>query len=211
MPHTRAWSNLIPAGSITADQIEDHIRILREDVFERMNDIVTDWTADPVVLKPASSVFGLTDQHFRIPALMAGIWGNVGDAFGINFLNSGVIGTEPPSGGAECLLPFMLPVGVTLKSFSVTFLRTDSGENLNVELRRSPKAAPTTYATLATWAATVAQPTWQVDVSTTLGTPEVISKDNVYFFMFWFSGTNAETLVHSFDLVYDSPSASNRF
>jgi hypothetical protein len=63
MPHTNAWSNLIPLGSDLAGHIDDDIRQLRLDVFERMNDIVVDWTADPIVLKPISS----NDNHRYIP------------------------------------------------------------------------------------------------------------------------------------------------
>jgi hypothetical protein len=202
---------LIPTGAITADTIEDHIRILREDIFERMNDIVEDWTADPIELKASEATFALTDAHWRLPAGLAHIWGNVGDAFGINYLQSGVIGTEPPGNGAECELHFVMPAGVTIKNVNPTFLRTDSGNTFVMELRRSPKTTPTTYATLASYTATIAQPGWQIDVAVPLVTPETVSADNVYFLWFWFTGTNAQMLVHSFNIVYDSPSASNRF
>lgn len=50
MAYTNAWSVTVPAGSELASTIDDHLRRLRLDIQERMNDIVTDWTADPVVL-----------------------------------------------------------------------------------------------------------------------------------------------------------------
>lgn len=50
MAYTNTWSNIIPAGSAAANTVDDQIRQLRLDIQERMDDIVIDWTADPVVL-----------------------------------------------------------------------------------------------------------------------------------------------------------------
>ena len=55
MAHTRAWSDSTPLGSRAAREIDDSIRELKVDIHERMDDIVEDWTADPIVLKSGVS------------------------------------------------------------------------------------------------------------------------------------------------------------
>lgn len=55
MSHTNAWTDSIPLGSELAKNIDDQIRQLRLDIHERMDDIVADWEADPVVLQPGGS------------------------------------------------------------------------------------------------------------------------------------------------------------
>ncbi len=49
MAHTNVWSNVIPAGSDALNTADDQIRQLRLDIQERMDEVVDDWTADPVV------------------------------------------------------------------------------------------------------------------------------------------------------------------
>lgn len=56
MPHTNPWSDTDPPGSQAANTIDDEIRQLRLDIHERMDDIVVDWTADPIVLAGAGAV-----------------------------------------------------------------------------------------------------------------------------------------------------------
>lgn len=49
MAFTNVWSNIIPAGSDPANTADDEIRQLRLDIDERMDSIVGDWSADPIV------------------------------------------------------------------------------------------------------------------------------------------------------------------
>lgn len=49
--YTNAWSEIVPAGTDPANTIDDHLRRLRLDFRERLNEIFEDWTDDPVVLK----------------------------------------------------------------------------------------------------------------------------------------------------------------
>ena len=49
MPFTNAWSDVIPAGSAAANTIDDQIRQLRLDIHERMDSLISDWTADPLI------------------------------------------------------------------------------------------------------------------------------------------------------------------
>jgi hypothetical protein len=50
MPYSNAWTNNHPLGSAAPSGIDDAARRLRLDIQERMDSIVDDWTADPVVL-----------------------------------------------------------------------------------------------------------------------------------------------------------------
>jgi hypothetical protein len=52
MSYTNTWSTTRPLGSAQAATADDEIRTLRLDITERMNSIVTDWAADPVVMRP---------------------------------------------------------------------------------------------------------------------------------------------------------------
>ena len=62
MAHTNVWSNIIPAGSDALSTADDQLRQLRLDIQERMDEVVEDWTADPVVpLSDVSSITGTPD------------------------------------------------------------------------------------------------------------------------------------------------------
>jgi hypothetical protein len=58
MAKTYPWSTIIPAGTEQASTADDHIRRLRLEIEERMNDIVEDWSADPVVLQTSEVFIG---------------------------------------------------------------------------------------------------------------------------------------------------------
>ena len=51
MAYSNSWSNIIPVSSDPLNTTDDQLRRLRLDVQERMDDLVDDWTADPVVPK----------------------------------------------------------------------------------------------------------------------------------------------------------------
>ena len=50
MAYSNSWSNIIPVSSDPLNTADDQLRRVRLDVQERMDDLVDDWTADPVVL-----------------------------------------------------------------------------------------------------------------------------------------------------------------
>lgn len=64
MAYTDAWTDNRPPGGEAARNIDDEIRLLRKQISERMNSIVDDWTADPIVL---STPGGATDTVRIIP------------------------------------------------------------------------------------------------------------------------------------------------
>jgi len=70
MAYTRSWNDATPAGTRAANQIDDAIREFKVDVHERMDDIVDDWTADPVV--PQGAVSGAKDGKYLLfgPGIM---------------------------------------------------------------------------------------------------------------------------------------------
>lgn len=80
MSYSNAWSDTIPLGSELASHIDDQIRQLRLDIHERMNTLVTDWTADPVVLiNPASTDNSrLFEYHLFFPVTSSLMLLNVG-------------------------------------------------------------------------------------------------------------------------------------
>lgn len=53
MPHP-TWDETSPSGSALANTLDTIIQGLKAEIRERMNDIVVDWTDDPVELKPLS-------------------------------------------------------------------------------------------------------------------------------------------------------------
>ena len=76
MPHT-PWLETQPLGTADSGTIDDIIRALKVQIRERMNDIVVDWTADPVVLKTTSiSKTGL--KEFVAPFGLSILSGSLG-------------------------------------------------------------------------------------------------------------------------------------
>lgn len=51
MAYTNTWDDSRPPGTQLAKNIDDEFRVFRVDVHERMNSLVVDWLADPVVLQ----------------------------------------------------------------------------------------------------------------------------------------------------------------
>src|SRR3990167_8523407 len=60
--YTNPWSDTDPPGSQNANTIDDEFRQLRLDIHERMDDIVDDWTDDPVVLSGAAGSIGSSER-----------------------------------------------------------------------------------------------------------------------------------------------------
>jgi len=68
MAYTNAWNVTDPPGSTQAAQIDDHIRKLRLDIDERMDDLTEDWSAvQPVKLKDVLAGVK-TDVRLVIPS-----------------------------------------------------------------------------------------------------------------------------------------------
>ncbi len=109
MAYTNApWSNIIPAGSASANTIDDAIRQLRLDTQERMDDLVDDWiTGDPVIVN--ANVIKKIHWSDGSPAQSSVLW-----AF-----SAGLTGSLNPSATTATLLwamPLNLPVGAVLNA-----------------------------------------------------------------------------------------------
>lgn len=61
MAYTNAWNESLPSGTAPGSRalVDDYLRQMKLDIRERMNEIVVDWTADPVVVKPTLTGGGL--------------------------------------------------------------------------------------------------------------------------------------------------------
>lgn len=57
MPYTNVWTDTDPPGAQAANTIDDELRQLRLDIHERMDDVVVNWLADPVVIDPTATGF----------------------------------------------------------------------------------------------------------------------------------------------------------
>lgn len=53
MAYTNPWNESVPLGSAPRSTVDDIVRALKLDIRERMNAVVVDWAADPVVLQPS--------------------------------------------------------------------------------------------------------------------------------------------------------------
>lgn len=79
MPYANAWNDTDPPGTELARNIDDQIRLLRSEIHERMDDVVVDWTADPVV--PQASIpnysFIISPAHLFSDSVL----GNISNIF----------------------------------------------------------------------------------------------------------------------------------
>lgn len=64
MPYSVIWNNNTPVNGIDNNNVEDDIvREIRLGIHERMDDIVVDWTADPVVLPQLADALRLVKRY----------------------------------------------------------------------------------------------------------------------------------------------------
>jgi hypothetical protein len=69
MAHSNLWDETSPPGTQQARTADDEFRKLKLDIRERMNDIVVDWTADPVALREVgggTGQFMVFGPHIRV-------------------------------------------------------------------------------------------------------------------------------------------------
>jgi hypothetical protein len=106
MAYTNEWSDASPTGDTPAKQIDDEFRKLRVDIRERMNTLVTDFTADPIELK-AESGGAVTDKTMLVPS-----WAFKSDN-DLTHTSTGVsVGVD-----SDLYAPVILPIGATVKAF----------------------------------------------------------------------------------------------
>lgn len=77
------WVNNIPLGGDNLNTADDQFRRLRLDINERQNDIVGDWTVDPVFVKTART--RRISWQSGSPGYQSKLW--LGDPLGVHPLN----------------------------------------------------------------------------------------------------------------------------
>jgi hypothetical protein len=125
MAFTNAWSNTTPAGSAAANTIDDAIQQLRLDVDERMDKIVTDWSADPL--------FTLTGLKKTIHwSAGNGHWNLNDNALGDWTGAKEYIVPGNTSNALHWLIPIYLPNGATLQSVIFRVNRVNASASIAV-------------------------------------------------------------------------------
>lgn len=89
MPYTDTWSVIIPAGSDPLNTADDQIRQLRVDIEERMNDIVGDFTVDPIISWAGARVY--VNASFALPSAAATTIDFVGETFDTNTFHDNAV------------------------------------------------------------------------------------------------------------------------
>ncbi len=129
MAYDNAWSIIIPAGSDPLNTADNHIRQLRLDVGQRMDDIVDDWTADPII----SNTSIIKTYHWSIGVFLDS---NTAD----NVDNSGDgKGSLLSTSSADVFwqMPLIdIPVGGTLQSVLFRSYRDDAASSIDCSLFR---------------------------------------------------------------------------
>ncbi|KKN23046.1 hypothetical protein LCGC14_0908890 [marine sediment metagenome] len=167
MAHTNAWSNVVPAGSDPLNTADDQIRRLRLDIQERMDEVVDDWTADPVTLSyplgvPLHWSLGMIDRATTTHSVL---WGGSGSERVLS----------PTAAGAQYIMyiPVPMKTGITLASAKIRIYR-DTGAVIVLEMKHVGNTG--TETTLGT--ATSSSTGWH-DLLIT-GLAHTVLADNVY-------------------------------
>lgn len=143
MPYTYAWDEAAPAGASAANALDTAIQDFKKSLRERFNDVlVTDWSADPVVLK--DSIIGKATglQHVIPFAAFQGA-DNPTQAMWWNHEISGTSGwiNQYTNGSARYVASVNIPAGSTItKIEAVARLNQTAGSNsATVRLRSYAK------------------------------------------------------------------------
>jgi hypothetical protein len=138
MAFTNPWSNIIPAGSDPANTADDEIRQLRLDIDERMDTIVGDWSADPIVnLTTIRKTAHWSDGNF--------------DPLGVSTLTEGyeVFGVQlhPVTQGQTAVwrMNMGLPVGATLQKVDFRVFRGNVFTVMNIQVAEADDTIPSEF------------------------------------------------------------------
>jgi hypothetical protein len=130
MAYDNAWSKVIPAGSVAANLIDDHIRQVRLDLEQRLEDVVEDMTADPIIVNSSvkKTIHWSKGNQYKLTVLADDNWlgFNIGDGFFT--LSPGAV-----SDTLQWIIPLDLPPGVTLTDVVARVYR-DSGATVSMAI-----------------------------------------------------------------------------
>jgi len=145
MAYTRAWSVITPAGSDPLNTADDEIRSLRVDINDRMDDLVDDWTVDPVVVKNSLSRMKavITSNLLIADAAVTNVtWNSQIYDFGAMFAPPALNITIPITG--EYLISAYIEFAANSTGQRGIGIATPNGASEDVDLREDAAAAGTT-------------------------------------------------------------------
>lgn len=201
MPYARTWTKSNPPGTQAANTADDEIRNLREDIEERIAELVTGWSTasptDPVV--PVAVIKGNVTgkkEFLHHPAFSF-----LGEDTGSISRTTDYAETLVAGIIAMCVLP--IPNGVTLTEFSVFVSRSPAASPITLSLRRRGYSSIT--------AATVVDSVTGVPGAAGTTLTKVISHavvaDNVYYLDL--SAMDAFTRLYGARITYNTPDCRN--
>lgn len=194
MAYTRSWNDATPAGTRAANQIDDAIREFKVDVHERMDDVVDDWTADPVV--PKDSITGKVDgKYLLFPYTIVQPQDDQNDVV----YNDGFFQNDATKSAHGSLI---VPIGITIVEFSAAVDRNGSG-TVTVEFYR--ELFSTGASTLIT---TVTRAVAGYGIAASGVLAEVTDSDRMYRFKMFSSSILGEKL-YGIRLKYNTPDSRN--
>lgn len=146
MAYSRTWDATRPSGAIDASLIDDEMRILREDIAERLVDITgaANITGDPLI--PADTInTALRSDIDALELIVDSV--STSRTYGMaNAIRVAQAGYQDWSGqkysivssdgSAHLIIPAVLPPGVTITSISATVLYQSSGHILEIDFTK---------------------------------------------------------------------------
>lgn len=127
MAYDNTWSNVIPPGGDPLNTADDHIRQVRLDVDQRMDDVVGSWSSDPVQGPTVSRTIDWT----------AGVLKTTGGA--ADHVSSDDISVQSDTASTSIIwyIPLLgLPVGIVLDTVLLRVYRDDAAAVVDVDLEK---------------------------------------------------------------------------
>ncbi|KKK74752.1 hypothetical protein LCGC14_2880610 [marine sediment metagenome] len=171
MAYTNSWTTVAPAGSAAANTADDEIRKLRLDMEERMNDLVNDWTVDPVVLK-SEGPSGVRWRHWSEGVLDRGTEDYE------NFTSRVLISDSISTNSRVWYAPMPLTVGTTLTDVTARVNRVNVTAAITLQVIKISNNADPPLETALMGTVTSSSTGWEDLSSGVLS--EVIDVDHVY-------------------------------
>lgn len=196
MAYSNTWSDIRPLGSAQANTADDEMRTIRLDVHERMDDIVEDWTADPVAIK--QDIIG-TKAGKTLVVHGSAFVVEPAEANSFNYSDSG---TSSIASGAQPIRAWVpLPGGVTITKIEWLYTNGDTAA-ISLSFCSLDFLAALTTETLNSLAATSSG----VNIADTGEIGLAIDANKTYFLKADKSG-GAAFGINAVKITYDCPDA----
>ena len=127
------WPTNIPAGSDPLNTADDQLRQLRLDIKERLNDIVGDFTADPIISWAGARVW--VNASFALPSASATVIDFVGETFDTNDFHDNSTDpsrlTVPVAGYYKIFASIGITSGATADKIGTMILKKNGSTSLS--------------------------------------------------------------------------------